>query len=168
MLFVGYTLVRLELEMRAPQFAILALLSAGLIALISNPGIALDGISNSLTPAGIQARLTKARDNIERADYWAAISQLNNVVTSDPRNADAYNLLGFSYRKTKNFDSAERNYRRALRLDPEHKGALEYMGELYLETGRRAQAEELLALLKMLCPEGCEELDDLRQAFEDG
>jgi Flp pilus assembly protein TadD len=120
---------------------------------------------HTLTPAGIQAEITKARDNIERADYWAAIGVLNNVVTSDPRNADAFNLLGFSYRKTKNFDSAERNYRRALRLDPEHKGALEYMGELYLETNRRAQALELFALLEKLCPDGCEELDDLRQAL---
>jgi Flp pilus assembly protein TadD len=80
----------------------------------------------------------------------------------------AYNLLGFSYRKTKEFDLAERNYLRALRLNPEHKGALEYMGELYLETGRRTEAEELLALLQKLCPDGCEELDDLRQAFDEG
>jgi Flp pilus assembly protein TadD len=77
-------------------------------------------------------------------------------------------LLGFSYRKTKEFDLAERNYLRALRLNPEHKVALEYMGELYLETGRRTEAEELLALLQKLCPDGCEELDDLRQAFDEG
>ena len=74
-------------------------------------------------------------------------------------------MLGFSYRKVKNFDSAERNYRRALRLDPKHKAALEYMGELYLETDRRAKAEELLATLEKLCPQGCEELDDLRPSY---
>ena len=49
---------------------------------------------------------------------------------------------------------------------PKHKAALEYMGELYLETDRRAKAEELLATLEKLCPQGCEELDDLRQAIE--
>jgi Flp pilus assembly protein TadD len=87
-----------------------------------------------------------------------------NLRILEGHNADVHNLLGFSYRKVKNFDSAERNYQRALRLDPEHKGALEYMGELYLETNRRAQAEEMLALLDKLCPNGCEELDDLRQA----
>ncbi|NNE84008.1 MAG: tetratricopeptide repeat protein, partial [Alphaproteobacteria bacterium] len=130
-----------------------------------NAALAADGVSNTLTPAGLQAELTKARGSIENADYWSAIGVLNNIVASDPRNADAYNLLGFSYRKVKNFDSAERNYQRALRLDPEHKGALEYMGELYLETNRRAQAEELLALLEKLCPEGCEERDDPRQAL---
>ena len=42
------------------------------------------------------------------------------------------------------------------------------MGELYLETGRRTQAEELLALLEKLCPNGCVELEDLRQAFKGG
>ncbi len=74
-------------------------------------------------------------------------------------------MLGFSFRKTKDFSRAERNYKRALRLDPEHKGALEYMGELYLETKRREKAEELLARLEKLCPGGCEELEDLRAAF---
>ena len=154
--------------MRVLQIAILVLLSAGLITASTGVSLAADGISNTFTPAGIQAELAKVRDSIERADYWSAISRLNDVVTADPRIADAYNLLGFSYRKIKNFDLAERNYQRALRLDPEHKGALEYMGELYLETGRRTQAEALLALLEQLCPDGCEELADLRQAFDEG
>lgn len=144
----------------------LSFLSAGLLAMIPGAVIAADGVSNILTPAAIQLELTKARGNIEHADYWAAISKLNSVVEANPRNTEAYNLLGFSYRKVKNFDSAERNYRRALRLDPKHKAALEYMGELYLETDRRAKAEELLATLEKLCPQGCEELDDLRQAIE--
>lgn len=154
--------------MRISNIAIAASLSIALAATSWNSALAADGVSNTLTPAGLQAELTKARGNIENADYWSAIGVLNNIVASDPRNADAYNLLGFSHRKIKKFDSAERNYQRALRLDPEHKGALEYMGGLYLETNRRAQAEELLALLEKLCPEGCEELDDLRQALAGG
>ena len=130
-----------------------------------NAGFAFDSVSNTMTPASIQAELIKVRDDIDRTDYWAAISRLNNVISADPRNADAYNLLGFSYRKIKQFEPAERNYQRALRLDPTHKGALEYMGELYLETGRREKAEELLAVLEKICPGGCEELDDLRHTF---
>jgi Flp pilus assembly protein TadD len=154
--------------MRALHIATIVFLSVGVATILSDTSRSADGISNTFTAAGIRAELTKARDDIERGDYWAAISRLNDVVTTDPRNADAYNLLGFSYRKTKEFDLAERNYLRALRLNPEHKGALEYMGELYLETGRRTEAEELLALLQKLCPDGCEELDDLRQAFDEG
>jgi hypothetical protein len=34
-----------------------------------------------------------------------------------------------------------------------------------LETDRREKAEELLARLEKLCPSGCEELEDLREAF---
>ena len=53
------------------------------------------------------------------APYWAAISKLNSVVEANPRNTEAYNLLGFSYRKVKNFDSAGAPITdRALRLDP--------------------------------------------------
>lgn len=154
--------------MRVLQITLLAMLSAGLLVAASNAGFAADGVSNTLSPAAIQAEFDKARDSIERADYWPAISKLNSVIEANPRNADAFNLLGFSYRKIGNFESAERNYKRALRLDPDHKGALEYMGELYLETGRRAQATELLGALEKLCPQGCEELDDLRQAFAGG
>jgi hypothetical protein len=39
------------------------------------------------------------------------------------------------------------------------------MGELFLETDRPEKAEELLARLEKLCPNGCEELEDLRDAF---
>ena len=107
----------------------------------------------------------KVQSSINGEQFQTAIVMLKVIIQKSPRNADAYNLLGFSYRKTKDFSRAERNYKRALRLDPDHKGALEYMGELFLETNRRAKAEELLARLEKLCPSGCEELDDLREAF---
>lgn len=93
---------------------------------------------------------------------------LNGIVETNPREADAYNLLGYSFRKSKDFNRAERNYMRALRLNPDHKGALEYVGELYLETNRREKAEESLARLEELCPQGCEELEDLREAMAAG
>ncbi len=151
--------------MGAFQAVKLALLSAGILAMTATAGSAADGVSNTFTSAGLREELAQARDSIEHADYWAAIARLNNIITADPRIADAYNLLGFSYRKTGKFDLAERNYKRALRLDPTHRAALEYVGELYLETGRRDQAAAALAWLEKLCPEGCEELSDLRQVF---
>lgn len=152
-------------DMRTGKLAALATLTMCLLAGTIIAGRAADGISNTFTPEGIQAELAKSRDSIAREDYWGAIARLNDIITADPRNADAHNLLGFSYRKSKNLELAERSYERALRLDPEHKGALEYIGELYLETGRRAQAEDVLQTLRRLCPAGCEELDDLRESF---
>ena len=135
------------------------------MALLSGNAWAVSGDPDPLTSTQVRAQLAKAETSIEGEQYRSAIKTLKNIVSTNPRNADAYNLLGFSYRKTKDFKRAERNYSRALRLDPKHKGALEYMGELFLETNRRAKAEELLARLEKLCPTGCEELEDLRDAF---
>ena len=136
------------------------------IALLSSNAWAVDGDIDPLTSTQVRAELAKAQSSIAGEQYRAAIRTLNDIVRSNPRNADAYNLLGFSYRKSKDFKRAERNYNRALRLNPEHKGALEYMGELFLETDRRNKAQGLLARLEKLCPTGCEELDDLRAAFD--
>lgn len=152
--------------MSVQHFGGAVLLAATLLTAFSNVGQAADGISNTFTPTGIKQELGKARGDIERADYWSAISRLNDIVAGDPRNADAFNLLGFSHRKLQNFDVAERNYRRALRIDPNHKGALEYLGELYLETDRIVEAKEMLVQLEQLCPRGCDELSDLRAAVE--
>jgi Flp pilus assembly protein TadD len=135
------------------------------MGLLSTDAWAASGDPDPLTPTQVKAELAKAQASINGEQYKSAISTLNDIVRTNARNADAYNLLGFSYRKSKDFKRAERNYARALRIDPDHKGALEYMGELYLETDRRPKAEELLARLEKLCPNGCEELDDLRGAF---
>ena len=72
--------------------------------------------------------------------------------------------MGFSLRKSGDPKQAYTFYRKALDFDPEHKGALEYLGELYVETGQVEKARENVVLLKKLCPSGCEELADLEQA----
>jgi tetratricopeptide (TPR) repeat protein len=81
------------------------------------------------------------------------------------QHADVYNLMGFCLRKTGRYKLAYVYYRKALDLDPGHKGALEYLGELYVETGQIDKARENVALLKRLCPNGCEELADLEAAI---
>lgn len=124
--------------------------------------------TTELTPVEVRTQLASAEELIRKESYSDAIEVLNGIVETNPREADAYNLLGYSYRKSKDFNRAERNYMRALRLDPDHKGALEYVGELYLETNRRDKAEESLARLEELCPQGCEELEDLREAMAAG
>ncbi|MCZ6590349.1 MAG: tetratricopeptide repeat protein [Alphaproteobacteria bacterium] len=141
--------------------------AAGMMAfaLLSNNAWAFNSDPDPLTPSQVKAQLAKAQSSISAEKYRSAIRTLNDIIKANPRNANAYNLLGFSYRKSKDFKRAERNYSRALRIDPKHKGALEYMGELFLETDRRDKAEGLLARLEKLCPNGCEELEDLREAF---
>ena len=60
--------------------------------------------------------------------------------------------------------AAERYYNQALKLEPTHRGALEYSGELYLMLGQLPQAESRLATLTKVCSGACEELDDLKAA----
>ena len=124
--------------------------------------------TTELTPVEVRTQLASAEELIRKESYSDAIEVLNGIVETNPREADAYNLLGYSFRKSKDFNRAERNYMRALRLNPDHKGALEYVCELYLETNRREKAEESLARLEELCPQGCEELEDLREAMAAG
>lgn len=117
-----------------------------------------------------QARETdfqKAEYLIKGDKCEEAIPLLKNVVADNGRDADAWNYLGFCSRKLGNKEEALGYYQRALAVDPKHKGANEYLGELYLMMGDLAKAEQQLAILKGLCPNGCEELEDLEADIAD-
>jgi tetratricopeptide (TPR) repeat protein len=79
--------------------------------------------------------------------------------------ADIYNLLGFSHRKSGDLAKAAVNYDKALKLDPDHMSALEYQGEMFVMMRDMERARKNLARLVQLCPNGCEERDDLQQAI---
>lgn len=99
---------------------------------------------------------------VKAEDYGGAIGLLSQAVSADPRNADAYNLLGYSHRKLGRLDAALGFYRKALSLAPEHRDANEYLGELYLKMGNLKAAEGRLAVLDRVCPASCEEYEELR------
>jgi tetratricopeptide (TPR) repeat protein len=105
---------------------------------------------------------------VEAKDWARAIQFLSRAEVQDDRNPDLENLLGYAYRNVGRFDEAFRHYRAALRLNPRHRGAHEYIGEAYLLTGNVAQAEQHLAELQKLCsPIPCEQLKDLRRAVDE-
>ena len=108
--------------------------------------------------------LASIRAKVEAADFRGAIAELTPMLRSKP-NADVHNLMGFSLRKTGTYAEAHTHYRKALELDPKHKGALEYLGELYVETNQLDKATEIVARLQKLCPRGCEELTDLEKVM---
>jgi tetratricopeptide (TPR) repeat protein len=108
--------------------------------------------------------LTSVRAKIKAKDFKGALAELAPMLETH-QHADVYNLMGFSLRKTGDYKQALTFYRKALDFEPEHRGALEYLGELYVETGEIDKARQNVALLKRLCPEGCEELSDLEQAL---
>jgi tetratricopeptide (TPR) repeat protein len=83
------------------------------------------------------------------------------------RNADLENYLGYAYRQSGQLQSAFTHYRRALQLDPRHRGAHEYIGEAYLMANNLTKAEEHLAALQRICLIPCEEYEDLKNAVAD-
>jgi Flp pilus assembly protein TadD len=115
------------------------------------------------TPAA--DRLGPARALIAQQRWPAAADELRRL--ADTGNADWHNLMGYALRKSvpPDYAAAERHYDEALRLNPQHRGALEYSGELYLLTGRLPLAEARLAALDKACLLPCEEYSDLKQAI---
>ncbi len=126
----------------AVRFVLIAVVG---LLLAAGPALALGG-GGSKTPTG-DPNYAKAEKLVEKGEYADAIPLLNKVVDADPANADAFNYLGYSHRKLGNFDDALKNYQTALKIKPKHKGANEYLGELYLQMGQLGKAEERLAVL---------------------
>jgi tetratricopeptide (TPR) repeat protein len=115
-------------------------------------------------PVEQNATYQKARSLIGAGQYRDAIVFLEAVRAEHRDSADIANWLGFAYRKTKDFAKAKANYDRALAIDPNHKGAREYLGELYVETGEMGKAREQLEALARICG-SCEEHKDLATAI---
>jgi Flp pilus assembly protein TadD len=128
-------------------------------ALLPAPALAVDNMSSTDAPD-----LTSVRAKLKAKDYAAALTELRDLA-EDVQQADVYNLLGFALRKTGDFKTSLTYYTKALELQPDHKAAREYLGELYVETGNMEKAKEQLAALAKLCPGGCEEREDLQKAI---
>jgi len=113
--------------------------------------------------------LAAARAALARQDYGRAASVLREGLSGAPANADYHNLYAFAARKrpSPDLDLAFKHYHEALRLDPGHRGAHEYIGEAYLLVGNVRKAREHLAALDRLCFFGCEEYSSLKKAVRD-
>ena len=113
------------------------------------------------------AEMMKAKVAIAQEDFDRALEYLEQVRDDDPNNADAWNLTGFSLRKTGKYEASEKAYTKALVIDPKHSQAIEYMGELYLTLDKPAKAESLLARLEDLCTFNCKERNMLAKAIRE-
>lgn len=123
------------------------------------------GTSAKAAGPDVANEMRLARTDIDKGRYQDAISRLRAVVRADARNADAYNLLGFSSRKIKKYDDAGKYYDLALRYQPAHLGALEYQGELFLILHHPDKASANLDKLQKACGGTCEEYADLKAAI---
>ena len=113
----------------------------------------------------IKAKKLEKKEKIEKAQtlYLKALSKLEKAYDKDKKNADILNYLGYALRKTGDFEKAEIYYLKGLELKPKHEGINEYLGELYVQTGRIELAKERLQVLKG-CK--CEEYDELKELIE--
>ena len=145
--------------MRSPIriFGISALLAGWILA--AGPVLAMGGDD-------VGGKLKNAVAAIDKKDYRGAIEHLKEALEDAEKNADALNYMGYSYRKLGNYDRALKFYKAALQINPDHKGANEYIGEAYLELKQPAKAKIHLDRLAKLCGPSCEEYRDLKQAFD--
>lgn len=116
----------------------------------------------------VNQRMKAAREAIAKSDWRVAKFETQQVISDEPGNADAHNLLAYSYRKQNKPDLAKafEHYKIALKLNPQHKGAHEYIGEAYLMDRKPDMAEQHLASLEKICGNRqCEEYQDLAKSL---
>ena len=113
----------------------------------------------------LRAKKLEKKGKAEKAKklYLKAYKKLEKAYAKDKKNADILNYLGFTLRKTGNFEKAEKFYLEGLKLDAGHLGINEYLGELYIQTGRIELAKERLQVLNGC---NCEEYEELKELIE--
>jgi tetratricopeptide (TPR) repeat protein len=155
-----------------PNFVLLALLAT------ATPALAITGAGGNAPPptaagaddyaAGLAA--------FEQQDWQGVIDHMARVTEERPWEDEAYNRMGFAYRKLGDYGRALEFYDKALRLNPHNRGALEYLGEAYLEMDRLRDAQAMLDRLDEECQRlaagssedqqpDCQEREDLEEAI---
>jgi tetratricopeptide (TPR) repeat protein len=113
----------------------------------------------------VQTELTRINPMLNSNDFKKARTELIKINRAFPNNADVNNLLGYTSRKLKSYSASASYYTKALQINPNHLGALEYQGELFVTTKKIASAKSNLAKLLTLCGVNCSEYKDLKKAI---
>jgi len=112
--------------------------------------------------------IERAQQAIAAKDWTRAAAIMREAVVRQPGNADYHNLYAYALRKGPDPDMklVFSEYEEALRIDPKHRNAHEYIGEAYLQVGDLAKAKEHLAALDKLCFLLCEQYSELKKAVQ--
>ena len=145
-----------------PQTLFIRLAAVAAILIIAGSG-ALADAGTWAPETATDPNFVAARKAIDAKEWRKAIDLLNKVRV----NGDVHNYLGYAYRHVGNFNEAFHNYKRALEIDPKHRGAHEYVGEAYLLTNNLPKTEEHLAALDRICSKTCEEYKDLAREISE-
>jgi Tfp pilus assembly protein PilF len=141
--------------------------AAALLLAAPLAALAVDTPSEPARSPTVAERLASARKALDASNYDVAMRELNVAVKEDPRNADVHNLLGYTWRKRPQPDlvKAIGHYQTALKINPQHRGVHEYIGEAYLMDRKPAEAEKHLAALEQICGKNCEQYQDLAKSI---
>jgi tetratricopeptide (TPR) repeat protein len=160
---------------RRPAAIVIA--AATLVAGAAGPaGAIMSGEASRLAPSG-DPDYAAGKAAFEREDWTAAIASLTVVLASRPWHDNAHTMIAYAWRKLGDHDLALEHYALALKRNPRHRGALEYLAETYLELGRRADADVVVLRLAEACDlvvmafdndgwkSGCEELNEVKAVY---
>jgi|TARA_B100001750_G_scaffold197282_1_gene169851 tetratricopeptide (TPR) repeat protein len=106
---------------------------------------------------------SKGKSEKAKKRYERALKLLIKSNKEKPNQADTLNYLGFATRKLGNYEEGEKYYLLGLKIDPNHKGINEYLGELYVVTNRIELAKQRLNVLKNC---NCEEYKELKDIID--
>lgn len=144
-----------------------ALIRPWLVAILMLPGAAWTAGGEDSGPPGAPPDpvLQSVADASNRQEWTRAAAILKEALARNPSNAEYHNLYAYSIRKGPNpdMDLVFKHYAEALKLNPEHRGAHEYIGEAYLMSGNLVKAKEHLKALDNLCFFSCKEYRDLKR-----
>jgi tetratricopeptide (TPR) repeat protein len=129
--------------------------------------IAAPGLLFASASSGDRAYAT-AISYVNEHNYSKALKTLEQSETAFGPHPDVLTYIGYTYRKMGRYDMAERYYREALAIAPNHRGATEYYGELKVERGDLKGARRMLAKLDSMCTFGCIDAEDLRRWIAQG
>ena len=119
-----------------------------------------DSLYNDAVKLVKRAGKLEKKENLDKANklYSQAFTKLEKALKKEKKNPDILNYMGFTSRKTGNFEIAEKFYLQGLSINPNHNGINEYLGELYVQTNRMDKANERLEILKNC---NCKEFGEL-------
>lgn len=128
--------------------------------------VATANMNESKTAANKEnADFVAGKKAIERKDWKVAVDALSKALIRSPESADIHNYLGYAHRHLDDLTQSFAHYNEALRIDPNHRGANEYIGQAYLKASQPEKAAEHLARLEKICGKRCEEYQDLARSI---
>ncbi len=149
--------------MKSPD--ILRTIAAALLLAVASNAIAAD-TESSPTKVAASADYVAGKAAVEQKQWTQAAERFKRATLQDPKNADAWNMLGYSSRWAGKYPEAFAAYAQALALEPKHRGANSYLGVAYVRTNDLVKARTQLAKIESICGnKDCEEYKLLDKAI---